>query len=217
MYFAVSTIHLLLSFPIPDTGANFIVPERDETGDELECHAVPHQLHRVDHFLRDPNLQSTNTTTWISNKLTCCFAYFLSFDTAGDLRLTTDKEMEDSILYTFAASVLLDGRKRGVLFCYVDEDADEDVVRRELAEATKKTCRDVFNRPEPRGTGNKFSKKLVRVLKALKKAEYLPDLLEDWYLENTRAYGRGGFHHEDPMIHGLMLETKRLVITANLG
>ena len=148
--------------------------------------------------------------------LTCCFAYFLSFDTAGDLRLTTDKEMEDSILYTFAASVLLDGRKRGVLFCYVDEDADEDVVRRELGEATKKTCRDVFSRPEPR-TGNKFSKKLVRVLKALKKAEYLPDLLEDWYLENTRAYGRGGFHHEDPMIYGLMLETKRLIITANLS
>ena len=149
----------------------------------------------------------------------CCPHFLISSPsyTAGDLRLTTDKEMEDSILYTFAASVLLDGRKRGVLFCYVDEDADEGVVRRELAEATKKTCRDVFNRPEPRGTGNKFSKKLVRVLKALKKAEYLPDLLEDWYLENTRAYGRGGFHHEDPMIYGLMVETKRLVITANLG
>lgn len=216
MHFAVSTIHLLLSFPIPDTGANFIVPEPNEIGGEMECHAVPNQLRRVDQLLRDPHMRSLNETTWIANKLTCCFGYFLSFDTAGDLRLTTEKEMEDSILYTFAASILLDGRRRGVLFCYINDDADEGIVRRELAEATKKTCRDVFNRPEPR-TGNIFSKKLVRVLKALKKADYLPDLLEDWYKEDSRSYGRGGFHHEDPMINGLMLETKRLVITANLG
>ena len=216
MHFAVSAIHLLLSFPIPDTFANFIVPEPDEIDGEMECHAVPYQLRRVDQLLRDPNLYLSNGTIWIANKLTCCFAYFLSFDTAGDLRLTTDKEMEDSILYTFAASVLLDGWRRGVLLCYVDKDEDEAVIRRELTEATKKTCRDVFNRPEPR-TGNTFSKKLVRVLKALKKAGYLPDLLEDWYAEDSRSYGRGGFHDGDPMINGLMLETERLVITANLS
>ena len=216
MYFAVSTIHLLLSFPIPDTGANFIVPEQDETGDEILCHAVPHQLRRVDQLLREPYMHTSNRTIWVANKLTCCFAYFLSVDTAGDLRLTTDKEMEDSILYTFAATILLDGWRRGVLFCYVDEDADDVVLRRELVEATKKTCRDVLNRPEPR-TGNTFSKKLVRVLKALRKAKYLPELLDDWYEEESRSYGRGGFHQEDPMIDGLMIETQRLVITANLG
>jgi len=52
-----------------------------------------------------------------------------------------------------------------------------------------------------------------RVLKALANADYLPDTLVDWYGEDARSYGRGGFHYEDPMICDLMVATEGLGVS----
>jgi len=137
-------------------------------------------------------------------------ATFLHFDMSEDLSLSSQKETEECVIYTFVASALFDGWRAGFLFHYLDED-DEDEMRREIIAVTKKLCAGVFNQPDD---GWPFYRKLRRTIKAMMdEQKYMPERMFHWYQEDG---SRGNFHYRDDQLGGLLFSAARLAITANL-
>ena len=149
---------------------------------------------------------------FIKNKLTCIFATFLRYDFADEYSLTTQKEMENCIVYMFVASTLYDGWRAGLLFQYVD-DNDEDELRGEIIDATKTLSKAVLNQP---GIDNRpFISKLSRAMKAMQvDQKHLPDGLIRWHQEDDDT--RGGIGRIDYRLGRVLTYAARLIVTANL-
>ena len=193
MYIVINKSSPIKSILVPesiDTGANFIIPEHDEIDDDLICSIIPHQLGRLNNFLRAETVEGANRITWIKNKLTCCLANFLFFDVAYAGKMETMREFESSIVATFITSILVDGWKNNFInWGWIHDDA---ALRAEFVKATKTICREVFHRSET----TSFSYKIVRVVKAMELHDYLSVELSSWYTSDGH-HERGGFHWID--------------------
>lgn len=213
-YFILDKIDVSSSFIISPSSlsVNFIVPNEGEIADNQECHPIPMALIRVELLLMDPSEPPTlRRNNFIQNKLTCVFGAFLHYNWEKEYDLTTQKEMEDCVVYAFIASTLLDGWRAGKVLHYID-DNDDDEARKEIQRVTKEMCKPVLN--EPGIDRVPFASKLVRSLK-YDGEKHFPQSMRLWYREDP---SRGNFHFDESrLLLGVLFDAARLVITANLS